>query len=122
MGLTEIVRELEPRLLETLESIGITFDGSWAEAKLSFHLYPIRVVEVSTTTPIEDQIRALHASGLVGGLKATRYEGYAEPVWWLVKTHASSQAERVAWVQSLWRKSPLNKEETSESFSCNTWN
>jgi len=106
MELTDIVRELEPRLLETLESIGVTFDGSRAEAKLSFHLYPIRVVEVSTTTPIADQIRILHASGLVGGLYAIRYEAYAEPVWWLVKTHASSQAERVAWAQSLLRESP----------------
>jgi len=39
MELTEIVRGLEPRLLETLSSLHITFDGSRAEARLSFELF-----------------------------------------------------------------------------------
>jgi len=151
MELTEIVRGLEPRLLETLEHIHITFDGSLAEAVLSFHLYgppsigkrvgpysisvdtdnlpegvsvsgferyPDRVVEVSTTTPMEDQIRALHASGLVGGLDAARFGGGAEavrqgvaPASWIVKTHAASQAERLAWLQALQRQQHSPRED-----------
>lgn len=144
MELTEIVQGLEPRLLEALASIHITFDGGRAEATLSFELfgppglwgrvgpyttsidgdnlpegvsmsgierYPHRIVELETSTPMEDQIRALHASGLVGGLDAIRFDAdtaearqHHALVSWMVKTHASSQAERLAWSQSLQRK------------------
>ncbi|MGH2496547.1 MAG: hypothetical protein ACRDIV_17755 [Ktedonobacteraceae bacterium] len=146
--LTEVVRELEPRLLETLVQIHITSDGSRAEAKLSFSLfgppgigkrigpyaisidtntltegismhgierYPDRMVEIEASMPMEDQLRALHASGLVGGLDVIRLDADTEAarqqhalVSWVVKTHAASQAERLAWSQSLRRKQQLS--------------
>jgi len=80
----------------------------------SIERYPDRLVEVATSIPIEDQIRALHASGLVGGLDATRFNAdtpearqHHALVSWMVKTHASSQAERLAWSQSFQRKQRL---------------
>jgi hypothetical protein len=138
MELNEIVQGLEPRLLETLASIRITFDGWQVEATLSFFLfgppgigrssfgsniividtddlpdgisvtgwdrYSDRVVEISTETAMETQIRALHDSGFVGGLDAARFDGGAEavrrglaPVSWIVKTHAATQPERTEW-------------------------
>jgi hypothetical protein len=76
--------------------------------------YPDRLVEVETATPMEDQIRALHASGLVGGLDAVRFDADTTEarqrhalVSWVVKTHAASQAERLRPSQALGRKQPF---------------
>jgi hypothetical protein len=71
MELTEIVRRLEPRLIETLSSLHITFDGSRAEAKLSFELFgppglwkhmgPVRPPSIQTTCQKRLACMALNA-------------------------------------------------------------
>ncbi len=52
---------------------------------------------------LEEQLHELEASGLVGRLNLTRLEhdGLLAEEHWLVKTHASSRTERLAWRQSL---------------------
>ncbi len=58
-----------------------------------------------TTEAVEDQIRRLDASGLLGRLDAARIEPRSAgpdcscPHWLLV-THAASQAERDAWLKA----------------------
>lgn len=50
---------------------------------------------------IEGQIREVEESGLLGHLDVSRYEIGGQAAWWVVRTHASSDAERAAWLASL---------------------
>jgi len=51
---------------------------------------------------VEGQIREVEESGLLGHLDVSRYEVEGR-AWWIVKTHAGSDAERAAWLVSLAR-------------------
>jgi hypothetical protein len=58
-----------------------------------------------TVEAIEDQIRRLDASGLLGRLDAVRIQPRSagpdcSGLHWLVVTHAASQAERDAWLKA----------------------
>lgn len=141
MELIDIVRELEPRLLQALSAIMVEFDGQEAHATLSINLplspgfgskigpyeitvdtdnlpegvsftgiqrYPDIHKALSTGTPMEEQIRALHQSNIVGGLDVARFDGGAKmvrrgfaSVMWVIKTHAASEKERKDWLLSL---------------------
>jgi hypothetical protein len=53
---------------------------------------------------VEEQIRDLSATGLLGTLDAARFTPLSDPDLpprWNVKTHAGSQAERSAWLLTL---------------------
>jgi len=67
--------------------------------------YPDIVRRVGLDDPLDQQIRALHASGLVGALDASRFDGGATAVRaghpatsWIIKTHAGSAREHQEWV------------------------
>lgn len=71
--------------------------------------WPDRTVPLTLRLPVETQIRDLDATGLVGTLDAARFDadalqvemGLHPPSRWIIKTHAGTQTERVAWLQSL---------------------
>jgi hypothetical protein len=60
--------------------------------------------ELDPLDEVEEQIRSLSASGLLGTLDAARFTPLSDPDQpprWTVTTHAGSQAERDAWLLSL---------------------
>lgn len=69
--------------------------------------WPSHAREIDMDTPIDDQIRTLHESGIVGRLDAARFDApgataYGYPRYsWLIKTHAGSEAERATWLIGL---------------------
>ncbi|MGI8403715.1 MAG: hypothetical protein ACR2OE_02905 [Thermomicrobiales bacterium] len=67
-----------------------------------FGRYPDQVRIISLIEPLSDQLAAVEESGIAGHLDVARFDADA-PTYphWHVKTHAGSQAERVAWVESL---------------------
>lgn len=127
--LTEIVCELEPVFVASLSAIRIEMADGEAVAVLNCALFTDQVPDyvraadlppgvgltarvrwpdqrrpLSMDVPIDQQIRDLHASGLVGSLDAARFQevsGGRRAIRWLVKTHAGSDAERFAWLKSL---------------------
>lgn len=70
--------------------------------------YPDQQRPVTLDVPIPDQIAALEDAGMVGSLDAARFDGGSDAVRagypatrWIVKTHAGSQNERMAWLRSV---------------------
>ncbi len=70
--------------------------------------YPDITRPITMAVPMDEQIRALGASGLVGIVDACRFDGGAEavragfaPAIWHIRTHAGSDAERAEWVRGL---------------------
>lgn len=60
--------------------------------------------DLDALAEVEEQIRDLYATGLLGTLDAARFTPLTDPTQpprWTVKTHAGSQAERSAWLLSL---------------------
>jgi hypothetical protein len=53
--------------------------------------------------PIQDQIVALHNSGMFGNLSYVQVTsiGIGAPALWIIKTHAGSPEERTAWLRNV---------------------
>jgi hypothetical protein len=76
-----------------------------------FERWPDLEKEITLTRDIRSQLKALQESRLVGGLDVAMFEpppgATAEGLpryRWIVKTHASSQEERDAWLRGLHRQ------------------
>lgn len=136
--LTALVRELDPALRDHLSDISVHFRGTTAEVSLRFALFrwsdaepganpwiaterdpggasrwPTLVRELSTDTPMGEQLENLEASGLVGGLRNARNRhgnhfpgllpkrSWGPPAGrpWRTLTHAGSDHERTEWLR-----------------------
>lgn len=67
-----------------------------------FGRYPDQIRIIPLIEPLVDQLAAVERSGIAGHLDVARFDADA-PTYphWHVKTHAGSQAERTAWLESL---------------------
>lgn len=97
----------------SVSGYAVTIDTASLPAGVSltgWERWPDIVRTISMATPMAAQIAALDASGLVGTLDAARFvpvhaadvaAGHHPAARWIVKTHAGSDAERLAWMRTL---------------------
>ncbi len=64
---------------------------------MGFQRWPEQEILLDWRTPALAQIQTLHASGICGALDWHE----VGPDTWLVKTHASSKHERLAWMKAI---------------------
>jgi hypothetical protein len=110
-SLKDAILDLDPVLIKTLAAFSIerTEDGYRTLFRFAFYgpnlertsdvdQYPDIEVLLPDSLDPREEIRGLEESEIVGGFHVLELR----PGWkWVVKTHASSQAERIAWRNSI---------------------
>ena len=69
---------------------------------VSLRMWPDQIRILESDVPLEDQIRELHLTRILGNLAAVYLSKTGEAAGlWVIETHAGSPEERLAWVKSI---------------------